>query len=150
MYEKCTAQKNESSQNKEKVLQYQKCTPKENETQRIFFYYEQIFKMKFFFTNCSSITGHFFHIDFGFIMGADPKPFPPPMKLCKEMVEGMGGRKGSYYHEFRDFCCVVYNLLRRHGEIFTKMLVLMDPANMKDITTYNIEKVLNMPTFFPT
>eukprot|EP00026_Physarum_polycephalum_P003588 Phypoly_transcript_03601.p1 GENE.Phypoly_transcript_03601~~Phypoly_transcript_03601.p1 ORF type:complete len:569 (+),score=53.35 Phypoly_transcript_03601:37-1707(+) len=84
--------------------------------------------------------GHFFHIDFGFIMGADPKPFPPPMKLCKEMVEGMGGRKGSYYHEFRDFCCVVYNLLRRHSGIFVKMLVLMEPANMKDITLYNIEK----------
>ena len=86
-------------------------------------------------------AGHFFHIDFGFIMGADPKPFPPTMKLCKEMVEGMGGRKGSYYHEFRDFCCVVYNLLRRHGEIFIKMLLLMEPANMKDITMHNIEKV---------
>ena len=32
-----------------------------------------------------------FHIDFGFIMGRDPKVFPPPMKLCKEMVEAMGG-----------------------------------------------------------
>jgi phosphatidylinositol 3-kinase len=88
-------------------------------------------------------AGRFFHIDFGFIMGADPKPFPPPMKLCKEMVEGLGGRKGSYYHEFRDFCCVVYNLLRRHSEIFVKMLVLMEPANMKDITMYNIEKVFS-------
>ena len=23
--------------------------------------------------------------------GRDPKPFPPPMKLCKEMVDAMGG-----------------------------------------------------------
>jgi len=30
--------------------------------------------------------GRLFHIDFGFILGRDPKPFPPPMKLCKEMV----------------------------------------------------------------
>jgi phosphatidylinositol 3-kinase len=35
-----------------------------------------------------------FHIDFGFIMGRDPKIFPPPMKLCKEMVEAMGGTVG--------------------------------------------------------
>ena len=31
--------------------------------------------------------GRLFHIDFGFIMGRDPKLFPPPMKLCREMVE---------------------------------------------------------------
>lgn len=36
-------------------------------------------------------TGRFLHIDFGFILGKDPKPYPPPIKLCKEMVEGMGG-----------------------------------------------------------
>ena len=35
--------------------------------------------------------GGLFHVDFGFILGRDPKPFPPPMKLCKEMVEAMGG-----------------------------------------------------------
>jgi hypothetical protein len=35
--------------------------------------------------------GRLFHVDFAFILGRDPKPFPPPMKLCKEMVEAMGG-----------------------------------------------------------
>lgn len=33
--------------------------------------------------------GHFFHIDFGFILGRDPKPFPAPMRICKEMIDGM-------------------------------------------------------------
>ena len=38
--------------------------------------------------------GALFHIDFGYMLGRDPKPFPPPMKLCKEMVEAMGGALG--------------------------------------------------------
>jgi hypothetical protein len=36
--------------------------------------------------------GRLFHIDFGYILGNDPKPFPPPMKLCREMIEAMGGQ----------------------------------------------------------
>ena len=42
---------------------------------------------------CSN--GALFHIDFGYILGRDPKPFPPPMKLCKEMVEAMGGKDSA-------------------------------------------------------
>ncbi|PVU91535.1 hypothetical protein BB561_004352 [Smittium simulii] len=34
-------------------------------------------------------NGKLFHVDYGYIMGNDPKPFPPPIKLCKEMVEAM-------------------------------------------------------------
>ena len=31
-------------------------------------------------------SGNLFHVDFGYILGRDPKPLPPPMKLSKEMV----------------------------------------------------------------
>lgn len=31
-------------------------------------------------------SGKLLHIDFSYILGRDPKPFPPPMKLSKEMV----------------------------------------------------------------
>ena len=34
--------------------------------------------------------GALFHIDFGFILGRDPKAMPPPMKLSREMVDPMG------------------------------------------------------------
>ena len=30
--------------------------------------------------------GKIFHIDFGFAMGEDPKPYPPPFKLNKKMI----------------------------------------------------------------
>ncbi|VDK89001.1 unnamed protein product, partial [Onchocerca ochengi] len=37
-------------------------------------------------------NGRMFHVDFGYILGRDPKPFsPPPMKLTSEMINGMGG-----------------------------------------------------------
>ncbi|PVV02464.1 hypothetical protein BB560_003081, partial [Smittium megazygosporum] len=36
-----------------------------------------------------SNDGKLFHVDYGYILGKDPKPFPPPIKLCKEMVEAM-------------------------------------------------------------
>ena len=39
-----------------------------------------------------SPTGCLFHIDFGYILGRDPKPLPPAFKLVKEMVDGMGRR----------------------------------------------------------
>ncbi|KAG7259215.1 hypothetical protein CRUP_010944 [Coryphaenoides rupestris] len=42
-------------------------------------------------------TGKLFHVDFGYILGRDPKPLPPPMKLSKEMVEGMGGMQSEQY-----------------------------------------------------
>ncbi|KAE8745182.1 Phosphatidylinositol 3-kinase catalytic subunit type 3 [Frankliniella occidentalis] len=44
--------------------------------------------------------GKLFHIDFGFILGRDPKPLPPPIKLSKEMVDAMGGVDSDHYHEF--------------------------------------------------
>lgn len=47
--------------------------------------------------------GNLFHIDFGYILGRDPKPMPPAMKLNKEMVEAMGEEY------FRMFCVQCYS-----------------------------------------
>uniref|UniRef100_A0A3B4B1I9 PI3K/PI4K catalytic domain-containing protein n=1 Tax=Periophthalmus magnuspinnatus TaxID=409849 RepID=A0A3B4B1I9_9GOBI len=58
-------------------------------------------------------SGKLFHIDFGYILGRDPKPLPPPMKLSKEMVEGMGGMQSEQYQEFRKQCYTAFLHLRR-------------------------------------
>lgn len=58
-------------------------------------------------------SGKLFHIDFGYILGRDPKPLPPPMKLSKEMVEAMGGINSEHYQEFRKQCYTAFLHLRR-------------------------------------
>lgn len=59
------------------------------------------------------LIGHMFHIDFGFILGRDPKPMPPPMKLTKEMVDAMGGPGSEQYKMFTDLCFSAFFHLRR-------------------------------------
>lgn len=59
------------------------------------------------------VSGKLFHVDFGYILGRDPKPMPPPMKLSKEMVEAMGGVNSEHYNEFRKQCYTAFLHLRR-------------------------------------
>ncbi|XP_050435673.1 phosphatidylinositol 3-kinase catalytic subunit type 3 [Adelges cooleyi] len=78
-------------------------------------------------------TGKLFHIDFGYILGRDPKPLPPPMKLSKEMVEAMGGVNSEYYHEFRKLCYTAFLHLRRHANLILNLFSLMVDASVPDI-----------------
>lgn len=77
--------------------------------------------------------GKLFHIDFGFILGKDPKPFPPPMRICKEMVEGMGGNPSPGYQSFKSKCCQAFKILRRHSKLIINLLYLMTDSGIKDI-----------------
>lgn len=77
--------------------------------------------------------GKLFHIDFGYFLGRDPKPFPPPMKLCKEMVEAMGGSLSPQYSKFLGYCFVAFNSLRKSSSLILNLLSLMLEANIPDI-----------------
>lgn len=78
-------------------------------------------------------SGKIFHIDFGYILGRDPKPMPPPMKLSKEMVEAMGGVSSEYHHEFRKLCYTAFLHLRRHANVILNLFSLMVDASVPDI-----------------
>eukprot|EP00392_Amoebophrya_sp_AT5.2_P002460 g2465.t1 len=86
-------------------------------------------------------TGQMFHIDFGFILGKDPKPFPPPMKLCREMVEGMGGKDSNGYQSFLSNACEAFKILRRHQNLVVNLLYLMSDAGIKDISQFALSKL---------
>lgn len=78
-------------------------------------------------------SGKLFHIDFGYILGRDPKPLPPPMKLSKEMVEAMGGIHSEHYQEFRKQCYTAFLHLRRHANLILNLFSLMVDASVPDI-----------------
>ncbi|XP_018579245.1 phosphatidylinositol 3-kinase catalytic subunit type 3 isoform X2 [Anoplophora glabripennis] len=77
--------------------------------------------------------GKLFHIDFGYILGRDPKPLPPPMKLSKEMVDAMGGVNSEHYQEFRKLCYTAFLHLRRHANLMLNLFSLMVDASVPDI-----------------
>ncbi|KAF9571953.1 Phosphatidylinositol (PI) 3-kinase [Mortierella alpina] len=80
-----------------------------------------------------SPNGNIFHVDFGFILGRDPKPFPAPMKITKEMVEAMGGFNSVHYQSFKSYCFTAYNILRKSANLILNLFGLMVDANIPDI-----------------
>ncbi|KAJ5353977.1 hypothetical protein N7541_006541 [Penicillium brevicompactum] len=92
--------------------------------------------------------GHFFHADFGFILGRDPKPFAPMMKLCKEMVEGMGGTTSPQYLQFKQYCYTAYTTLRKSANLILNLFSLMVDANIPDIRVEPDKAVLKVKERF--
>lgn len=59
------------------------------------------------------LVGKLFHVDFGFILGRDPKLLPPLMKLTTEMIDGMGGPNSEHFHDFKKLCYTAFLAIRR-------------------------------------
>ncbi|KAK3665206.1 Phosphatidylinositol (PI) 3-kinase [Elasticomyces elasticus] len=93
--------------------------------------------------------GHFFHIDFGYILGRDPKPMAPLMKLSREMVEGMGGTDlglvpESQFEVFRQYCFTAYTTLRRSSSLILNLFGMMVDAGIPGLVVLGgdaVEKV---------
>ncbi|KAL8694116.1 MAG: hypothetical protein Q9218_001169 [Villophora microphyllina] len=79
-------------------------------------------------------SGHFFHVDFGYLLGRDPKPFAPAMKLCREMIEGMGGPSSPLFMKtFKQYCYTAFTTLRKQSGLILNLFALMVDANIQDI-----------------
>ena len=91
--------------------------------------------------------GHFFHADFGFILGRDPKPFAPAVKLSKEMVDAMGGAgppASEGYLQFRQYCFLAFAALRKSSNLILNLFGLMTHANVPDIRAEPDKAVLKV------
>jgi phosphatidylinositol 3-kinase len=79
-------------------------------------------------------NGRFFHIDFGFILGRDPKPFAPLIKMSKEMLEGLGGSVNTeQYRQFRQYCFTAYTALRKNSSLVLNLFSLMVQSSVQDV-----------------
>lgn len=80
-----------------------------------------------------SPNGKFWHADFGYILGRDPKPFPPLMKLPIQVIDGMGGMDHENFHIFKNYCFITYTTLRKNSNLILNLFQLMLDANIPDI-----------------
>ena len=55
-------------------------------------------------------SGQLFHIDFGFIMGRDPKPLPQAMRVSKDMMEMLDKKR---LFDFFRHCFTAFIILRK-------------------------------------
>jgi phosphatidylinositol 3-kinase len=98
--------------------------------------------------------GYMFHVDYGFVLGFDPKPMSmPQMRITDDMIDVLGGQNSVCYQEFKDLCNRIYNLLRGHVSVFLNLLTLlveMDPAidNSTPFTKEILKKEI-MDRFIP-
>lgn len=79
-------------------------------------------------------SGQMFHIDFGFIFGQDPKPYPPPFRFNRPMADALGGEDSEHYGRFKTLCCQAYNWLRKSASLILNLLSLMGEAGIQDIS----------------
>ena len=88
--------------------------------------------------------GHFFHADFGYILGRDPKPFAPLMKITPLMVDAFGGTSHPNFALFKQLSFTAYTTLRKSSNLILNLFSLMRDANVQDIKAEpdkSVEKV---------
>ena len=71
---------------------------------------------------------HIFNIDFGYILGKDPKMLSPQFRLTEEMIDAMGGSHSLYFEEFKKYCKIIFNSLRNHMSIIYLLLLQLSDS----------------------
>lgn len=78
--------------------------------------------------------GKLFHIDFGYMLGRDPKPYAAvPMRVTPEMVEALGGPQHSLFRAFKQYAAEAYNILRKRSHLFYSLFHLMAGSSLPDV-----------------
>lgn len=80
-------------------------------------------------------SGSFFHCDFSFILGSDPKMYLP-VRVTEDMVLGMGGKSSDNYARFLSMVGAAFLCLRRpeNVRVLLSMVRLMEYSCVPDIS----------------
>lgn len=95
-----------------------------------------------------SPDGRFFHIDFGYILGQDPKPFPPMIKLPIQLIDGMGGINSENYNRFKSYCFTAFITLRRSSNLILALFNLMSESSIPTLMRERHHAVLKVEERF--
>ncbi|GMM32860.1 phosphatidylinositol 3-kinase [Saccharomycopsis crataegensis] len=93
-------------------------------------------------------NGRFFHVDFGYILGKDPKPFPPLMKLPIEIIDGFGGLNSKHFQDFKNYCFICFLTLRKNSNLILNLLELMMFGNIPDLKVDGKNAILKVQEKF--
>jgi hypothetical protein len=79
-------------------------------------------------------TGCFFHCDYSFLFGKDPKKYLP-MRVTEDMIFGMGGRDSDNYAKFLSLTGCAFVTLRQHENVrlLLSLVRVMDAARLPDM-----------------
>lgn len=72
-----------------------------------------------------SKSGALFHIDYGYILGYDPKYTSQNIRITPDILDAMGGCNSPDYEYFQKLCTQIYNCLRRHVSLFMNLLIML-------------------------
>ncbi len=85
-----------------------------------------------------SKTGLLFHIDFGYILGQDPKYSNNKLiRVTPEIVNVIGGYQSEDYVYFKKCCTRIYNRLRLHVNLFSNLLSVIPEIDPQ----FNLEMI---------
>ena len=70
-------------------------------------------------------SGALFHIDYGYILGHDPKYSSQSIRVTPDILDAMGGANSKDYETFQKLCSQIYNCLRRHVGLFMNLLMML-------------------------
>ena len=89
-------------------------------------------------------SGHFFHCDYSYILGKDPKKYLP-MRITQDMINGMGGWNSDNFCQFLSLACAAFLTLRRPENVrhLLSLIRLLEGCGLPDLEhTQTIETAI--------
>ena len=77
--------------------------------------------------------GHLMHVDFGFVLGQDPKPFQPLVRIAPEMLDALGSAGSHDRERFFQACQAAFLALRRRASSLLALCRLHADDGLTDL-----------------